>query len=83
MDIFSDYHEWWGNDEFHREDGPARVTPGGTREWYQYGARHREDGPAVERSNGTREWWLNGIELTDDEWQARMTKWRRNGMTIY
>lgn len=31
----------------HREDGPARVKPGGAQEWWRHGDHHRNDGPAV------------------------------------
>ena len=46
--------------KLHREDGPAREHPDGTKEWCLNGQRHREDGPAVEWPDGTKEWWLNG-----------------------
>jgi hypothetical protein len=32
-----------------------------------HGKLHREDGPAVEYVNSTKEWYLNGVELTEQE----------------
>ena len=44
----------------HRENAPAVVWPGGTKEWYQNGLLHRTDGPAIEWSDGTKSWYQNG-----------------------
>lgn len=38
------------NQFLHRTDGPASISPDGTREWCWHGHLHREDGPAVEWS---------------------------------
>ena len=63
------YRAWYQNGKRHRADGPAVEYNDGSREWRQHGRRHRIDGPAVEYGDGTYEWWLNGIELTEAEWQ--------------
>ena len=36
--------------------------------------RHREDGPAVEYTDGDKEWYINGEELTEEEFNTRMSK---------
>lgn len=40
---------YYKNDEIHRNDGPAMISPYETK-WYQSGELHREDGPAIVRS---------------------------------
>ena len=62
---------WYLNNKLHREDEPAVEWSNGTRMWYQNGKRHREDGPAIERADGTKEWWIDGLELTEEEFNAR------------
>ena len=57
----------------HREDGPAVVYPNGSKWWYLNGKLHREDGPAIEWSNGEKCWYLNGEELTEEEFNQRMS----------
>ena len=39
--------------------------------WYLNGKLHREDGPAVEFSDGIKLWYLNGVNLTEAEFNAR------------
>jgi len=51
---------WYLNGQFHREDGPAVESAGGTKAWYFHGQYHRLDGPAVEYSDGTKEWYYHG-----------------------
>lgn len=48
------------NDQFHRLDGPAEITPTGTEYWYQHGILHRADGPAVTSPDGRQAWYFNG-----------------------
>jgi len=48
------------NGELHREDGPAKEWPDGSKEWYLNGELHREDGPAKEYTNGEKYWYGNG-----------------------
>ena len=52
--------EWFLNDLFHREDGPAVDQVGGHKEWWLNGQLHRVNGPAREFPNGSKQWWLNG-----------------------
>ena len=63
---------WYLNGQHHREDGPAIVSVDGDKFWYLNGERHREDGPAIEYANGYKFWYLNGMELTFDEWRAKV-----------
>jgi hypothetical protein len=53
-------HEWYKNNNLHREDGPARIWDNGTQEWYKHNKLHHEGGPARIYSNGLQEWWING-----------------------
>lgn len=48
-------------DLYHRDDGPAIITAGGSQYYYRYGNRHRdEDQPAIIYTAGQKEWWING-----------------------
>ena len=38
------------------------------------GELHREDGPAVIYPDGTKKWYLNGVELTENEFNKKMNK---------
>jgi hypothetical protein len=67
------YKAWWLNGNRHREDGPAVESPDGDKAWYLNGKRHREDGPAIEYSNGGKYWYLNDEDLTEEEFDERMT----------
>ena len=51
----------------HHENAPAAVWPGGTKEWYQTGLRHRTDGPAIEWASGRKDWFINGIYMSEAE----------------
>lgn len=43
--------------ELHRDRGPARVRPDGTREWWRNGFPCRlDDGPSVEHADGSCDW---------------------------
>ena len=71
--------EWYLNGVRHREDGPAYEDAGGNKYWYKNNKLHREDGPAVINAeetvkwsnNGAEEWYLNGVKLTEEEFNAR------------
>ena len=43
------------------------VYENGYRQWWQNEQLHRLDGPAVEYVNGDKEWWINGVQLTQEE----------------
>ena len=51
--------EWFVNDVFHREDGPAVEFPHGRKDWWINGVRHSEDGPAIKYNSGEKYWFLN------------------------
>ena len=42
--------------------------------FYKDGKRHREDGPAIEWADGAKEWYLNGVMLTEKEFNEKMKK---------
>ena len=50
---------WYLNGKPHREDGPA--------------LEFSEDGPALEFSDGRKAWYLNGLRLTEEEFNKRMS----------
>lgn len=62
--IFKLYNtiEYYIADVFHRDNGPAIVTPC-TKEYFQYGLRHRDNGPAIIRKGKTSSnlWYKNNI----------------------
>ena len=73
--IWADGEEsWWFDGEIHCPNGPAVVYADGTKEWRQHGQVHRVDGPAIEWCNGTVEWWINGMQLTEAEFLANVSK---------
>jgi hypothetical protein len=42
--------------------------------WLQHGKLHRDDGPAVEDQDGSKEWWINGIKLTEEQFNHELEK---------
>ena len=44
---------------------------GGIQHWFLNDKLHREDGPAVQYPNGVGLWYLNGVNLTEKEFNAR------------
>ena len=67
---------WFLKDNYHREDGPARIgydpeNDGVVLEevWFWHGVRHRRDGPAVISYNEftheveATEWWISGLQI--------------------
>lgn len=52
--------------KFHREDGPA-FDSNGAQYWYHHGKCHRTDGPAIIHNDGYVEHYINGIYLTEEE----------------
>jgi hypothetical protein len=63
---------WYLNGKLHRKDGPA-FECSDYKSWWVNGNRHREDGPAVEWANGDKFWYLNGEDLTEEEFNERMS----------
>lgn len=59
---------WLVNRTFHRDNGPAIVR--NATHWYQHNRLHRLDGPAVEWSSGDKEYWIDGVPLTEKEWNC-------------
>ena len=60
------------NGELHRTDGPAVEWHNGVKFWYHNDRLHRTGGPAVEWANGHKEWWINGVILTEAEFNQRV-----------
>ena len=72
---YTDGGKFWVRDgKYHREDGPAIEFANGDKYWYRDGELHREDGPAIEYADGDRLWYLNGIQLTEVEFNNRVKK---------
>jgi hypothetical protein len=63
---------WYQHGKMHRDDGPAMKIKGGTKIWYQHGKIHRTDGPAIEYSYGDKDWYLNGIKLSESEFNQQI-----------
>jgi len=66
--------EWYINDKRHRTDGPAIIwknKKNGSQEWYINDKRHRTDGPAKIGSDGSKFYWLNGVQLTEQEFNKK------------
>ena len=55
----------------------VEVYANGTKIWYRNDQLHREDGPAAEYASGTKYWCLNGENLTEEEFNARMNPSRK------
>lgn len=74
----------WLNEKghFHREDGPAIISPSGAKHWYINGLPHREDGPAIESLN-EKCWYINGRLHREDgpaiEYATGSKSWFVNG----
>jgi hypothetical protein len=74
MSIDSDGDTVWQLDgEYHREDGPAVIWQGGSKEWCLHGALHRTDGPAGEYADGELCWCLYGTGMAFEEWLRQTT----------
>ena len=62
---------WYQNGQLHRLDGPAAVWDSGAQAWHQNGLLHRLDGPAVVWTDGSLEWYIDGVCLTEEEFNKR------------
>ena len=63
----SRHKEWWQNGQLHRTDGPAIINRRRDKYWYQYNRLHRIDGPAIVWDDGDEWWYINGVLLTEAE----------------
>ena len=61
------HKEWYDIGRLHRIDGPAIVYADDSSSWWQDGELHRIDGPAIEWPSGNKAWYINGVELTEAE----------------
>ena len=56
-------------------DGPAVEHTNGNKVWYHNDRLHRTGGPAVEWANGHIEWWINGVILTEAEFNQAVKQY--------
>lgn len=51
------------------EDGYSfcKTSKNGTKLWYKNCQLHREDGPAIEWHDGDKDWFINGVQLSEEE----------------
>ena len=63
---------WYQNGLRHRTDGAAIEWSSGTKEWYQNGHLHRTGGAAIEYSDGDKWWFIDGVRLTEAEFNQRV-----------
>ena len=47
----------------------VEVHANGSKHWYQRSRLHCEHGPAIERADGSKAWYLDGVKLTQEEWE--------------
>lgn len=68
---------WYINDVYHREDGPALVEKDQGEWWYKKGKLHRVGGPAILvqgflRDDGSRpihhHYWLDGVRYSPEDY---------------
>jgi hypothetical protein len=74
--IFDAGTVYWVNDQeqLHRIGSPTAEFPNGTKQWWINGKLHRENGPAIEWASGDKSWYINGVLLSEDKFNARITK---------
>jgi hypothetical protein len=63
---------WYLDGKRHRIGGPAFEWQNGCREWFYNDRRHRLDGPAIEGFDRTKGWWIDGVQLSEDEFNRRV-----------
>jgi len=71
VEVYRSATYWKQNGKLHRLDGPAVELSSGTKSWLQNGLLHRLDGPAIEWFDGVKEWYIDGVELTETEFNNR------------
>lgn len=62
---------YWENGKRHRLDGPAVIFINGYTAYFQNGEPHRIAGPAIVHADGIKEYWIDGIMLTEDDFNQR------------
>lgn len=50
------------------------VYPYGTICWYQNEVLHRLDGPACEYKDGSKRWYIEGVRLTEEEFNETVRR---------
>jgi len=65
--------EWFDEEgELHREDGPAREYPDGSKYYFYHGKRHRLDGPASVDCFGYREYFIDGKQCQERRFEEKV-----------
>ena len=77
IDKMSIFH--FKNGSFHRDSGPAVISPNGDTFWFKDGNYHREGGPAIDKKYGYKQWNING-ELHREDGAAKIFP---NGVSLY
>ena len=49
----------------------VRVYENGTKIWHLDGKLNRDDGPAIEFADGNKHWYLDGIKMTEEEFNLK------------
>ena len=56
--------------QYHRDnDLPAMIYKNGNKYWFKHGKLHNLNGPATEEIDGEKEYWIEGIKLTEEEFE--------------
>jgi hypothetical protein len=81
-------NEYWKNEnnQFHCEDGPAKLYVTGRNEYWLHDKLHRINGPAIIRADGTQLWFNNGRRYRIDGpailWFNGTQEWIINDINI-
>jgi hypothetical protein len=70
--IIGETKQWYINGVLSRTDGPAIEYSNGDKCWYKNGKPHKEDGPAYLSKSGKNQWYLDGIAMTEANFNKKM-----------
>jgi len=59
---------------YHNDEGPAFVGHDGGQEYYKHGKYHNDKGPAVVSPDGTVRYYIDGMPLTEEEFNRRKVR---------
>lgn len=69
--IYKEELHWWLNDDF---SGKEVIRYKNKTVFKKNGMLHNLTGAAIRHNNGDEEYYINGVKLTDDEWNMKMRK---------
>lgn len=69
--IYNDELHWWLNDDF---SGKEVIRYKNKVEFKKDGLYHNLSGAAIKHQDGKEEYYINGVKLTDEEWNMKMRK---------